>query len=872
MDAKSIKIEGVQKGFLVNFEVTQTFIHSEKVSKEVHYVFPNDLKICIYDTIFVVGEEIIKPILQSKNEAKNTYNEAIKSGRTAVFGSNINNGLTEFKLGNVQPGIECKVILKIAFTAQLTKEKEFFLKFPLDVYTPTGSVGCLQASEVSFQLSADKEKIKRIASNIKNGEFNEEDKKFTIKDKIESNDNENSIIITFETNEKIQCSALLTPSNLPNFDGCALLISPNLDATNQSHSEFVFVVDCSGSMSGNSIKKAGECLELFIKSLPTNSYFNVIQFGSRFHKLFENSELYNEQTAQTAINLAQKLSASLGGTNIYSPLKNIFQTENLHGQRQVFVMTDGEVFDSTKIMELVSKNSEKNRIFSIGIGRGCDAGLIEGIANASGGKCDFVQKGDSIGEKVIPQLRSSLHPSLNSIEIHIEGENNDSFEISPFPLPQINPNGASVVYLRMKKKEENSFEKGILITGNYGEKTVEIPFPIENIEYTQLFDEDKFGCSGGLNVGKAILPLFAFSILQKFERKSNISKEEEKKAIELSVSSGVLCKFTGFVGSTLLPTESYHGELFSYSTSHSCRSSAKSCCLGSATASSATSSGLPNSPTSSGLPNSPTSSGLPNSPTSSGLPNSPTSSGLPNSPTSSGLPNSPTSSGLLNSPTSSGLPNSPTSSGLPNSPTSSGLPNSPTSSGLLNSPTSSGLLISAKSSGLLNSPTSSGLLNSAKSSGWVNRATSNLKPFSLECLGSKQAVPKTAPRSLGFGASCKQSDSYFGSNDNKKENDNDLMEIIRCQNFSGFWENLEEVKRITGLKVDHIDEILVDDETIKNNCVATILAIAAIRVKSADKKNSWIMIVEKALNWLAKMLPKVDIEEVISRIEKLITK
>ncbi|KAK8895163.1 von Willebrand factor A domain-containing protein 5A [Tritrichomonas musculus] len=832
MDAKSIKIEGVQKGFLVNFEVTQTFIHSEKVSKEVHYVFPNDLKICIYDTTFVIGEEIIKPILQSKNEAKNTYNEAIKSGRTAVFGSNINNGLTEFKLGNVQPGIECKVILKIAFTSQITKEKEFFIKFPLDVYTPTGSVGCLQASEVSFQLSADKEKIAKITSNIKNGEFNEEEKKFTIKDKIDRNDNENSIIITFETNENIQCSALLTPSNFPNFDGCALLISPNLDTTNQSHSEFVFVADCSGSMGGNSIKKAGECLELFVKSLPTNSYFNVIRFGSKFHKLFENSELYNELTAQTAINLAQNLDASFGGTNIYPPLENIFQTENLHGQRQVFVITDGEVFDSEIVIELVSMNSEKNRIFSIGIGRGCDAGLVEGIANASGGKCDFVQEGDSIGEKVIPQLRSSLHPSLNSIEIHIEGENNDFFEISPFPLPQINANGARVVYLRMKKKEENSFEKGILITGNYGEKTVDIPLPIENIEYTQLFDEDKFGCSSGLNVGKAILPLFAFSILQKFERKSDISKDEEKKAIELSVSSGVLCKFTGFVGSTLLPTESYHGELFRYSTSHgfgcgnSTASRTQSCGWGNSTASSVTSCGWGNSTASRTQ-----------------------SCGWRNSTASRTQ-----SCGWRNSTASRTQ-----SCGWGNSTASS-----VTSCGWGNSTASS-----VTSCGWGNSTASS-----VTSCGWGNSTASRTQSCGWGSSGIKQE--KTIPRAYGFGSFCKSA-GYFGSdkdgtNDNKIENGSDLMKIIRCQKFSGFWENLEEVERITGLKVDHIDEIVVDDEAIKNNCVATISAIAAIRVKFAGEKNSWMMIVEKALEWLAKMLPNVDVEIVISKIEKLVTK
>lgn len=113
-------------------------------------------------------------------------------------------------------------------------------------------------------------------------------------------------------------------------------------------------------------------------------------------------------------------------------------------------MTDGEVDNVGRVIELSSSHSRDNRCFTIGIGRGCDAGLVEGIARSSGGLSDFVQEGDSISDKVIPQLKSSLYPSITFLEIHIEGQKTDSFEISPYPLPFINSNGSSVIYLRRK--------------------------------------------------------------------------------------------------------------------------------------------------------------------------------------------------------------------------------------------------------------------------------------------------------------------------------------------------------------------------------------------------------------------------------------
>ena len=62
-------------------------------------------------------------------------------------------------------------------------------------------------------------------------------------------------------------------------------------------------------------------------------------------------------------------------------------------------------------------------------------------------------------------------------------------------------------------------------------------------------DENKFGCSDDKNVGKAILPLFAFSFLKKLEiqfKNKTISDEIKAKAVEVSLVSGVLCRYTGY--------------------------------------------------------------------------------------------------------------------------------------------------------------------------------------------------------------------------------------------------------------------------------------------------------------------------------------
>ena len=103
-------------------------------------------------------------------------------------------------------------------------------------------------------------------------------------------------------------------------------------------------------------------LILFLKSLPTNCFFNLIGFGSYYRSLFQESQPYNETTLGDACAYVQKMKADLGGSNLLLPLEFIFEKPTRPGvNRTVFLLTDGGVSNTIEVVDLVRRNSYTTR-------------------------------------------------------------------------------------------------------------------------------------------------------------------------------------------------------------------------------------------------------------------------------------------------------------------------------------------------------------------------------------------------------------------------------------------------------------------------------------------------------------------------------
>ena len=187
---------------------------------------------------------------------------------------------------------------------------------------------------------------------------------------------------------------------------------------NDTPALFIFLVDQSGSMRGNSIDLVKKALVLFIQSLPQKSYFQLIGFGTNFRKYNESPIEYNKDNVKKILEVINGLQANMGGTNISEPLYDIFESKIYDGiplAKNIFLLTDGQVYNRESCINLISTNSIRFRIHAIGIGNDFDKILIERAGKLGNGTSSFVENVNKINEVVIETLNKCLRPYLVNI-------------------------------------------------------------------------------------------------------------------------------------------------------------------------------------------------------------------------------------------------------------------------------------------------------------------------------------------------------------------------------------------------------------------------------------------------------------------------
>lgn len=200
-----------------------------------------------------------------------------------------------------------------------------------------------------------------------------------------------------------------------------------------------FVLDTSGSMSGDKIDQAKAALRTFLGSLRGEDMFQVVTFASSVQTFFESPQRATPENLEAARKRVDAVQA-MGGTNIGDALRQALEAQTPVADAdgpwlsQVVFLTDGQptvgltnpkdILDLTRLVD-----KQQMRVFALGVGNEIDVRLIDDLVQQHRGARDFVRNKEKIEVKVDALCQKIAQPALCDVEVRCDGL--DSFDVHP---------------------------------------------------------------------------------------------------------------------------------------------------------------------------------------------------------------------------------------------------------------------------------------------------------------------------------------------------------------------------------------------------------------------------------------------------------
>uniref|UniRef100_H3B1P8 von Willebrand factor A domain containing 5A n=1 Tax=Latimeria chalumnae TaxID=7897 RepID=H3B1P8_LATCH len=572
---KAISVEVQVKSFVVDVASTLLYKNEEENPVEAVFVFPIEEGCTVYSFEAMVDGKKIVAEIQERQQARDTYDDAISSGEEAFLLEEDESSSDIFtcSIGNLPPNQEAAV--SISFVKELLIEADGALRFVLPAvlnprYTPqdaekpsvTSHIPYVPKGEIPYNLKLSAQiqhpsGISRVQSNcsLTPLQYLKEDKTSAQVSLSEEQKFDKDVELLIYYNEVNKPSIILeagvqTASAVAGTlmgDPIAMLnFYPKFPEklTQSTCGEFIFLVDRSGSMADSSsnqlegptrIDSAKETLLLLLKSLPVGCYFNIYGFGSHFESFFPESVEYTQENMENALEKVKSMDADFGGTEILNPLKDIYSKACRPEQpRQLFVFTDGEVGNTKQVIEEVRKNASSHRCFSFGIGEGASTALIKGIAKAASGTYEFITEDERMQPKALRSLKCALQPTVKGISLNWQlPAGLQAVQLSKTPVAMFKGQ-RSILYAQLKGKLDEKSKAVATLEYTFMEQVIQnkLVFSLQPEEDSRL----------------TVHHLAAKVMIDDLEDSSQSdSEDEKKKIIELSMQAGVISSHTSFI-------------------------------------------------------------------------------------------------------------------------------------------------------------------------------------------------------------------------------------------------------------------------------------------------------------------------------------
>jgi Ca-activated chloride channel homolog len=424
---EEVRAEVSINDLLAEVEVVQRYRNPEDTTIEAVYTFPLPLDAVLLGFEIEIGDQELKGIVVEKPEAADRYEDAITDGDAAVLLEQSRLGLYTASVGNLLPGETASIRFRYGHLLRWNGDSVRF-QMPTTIAPRYGDPAAAalaphQYPEYAFDAERRFHLRVTVRGLLKDARFQSPSHAVSVASTpevaiIDLSGNpvmDRDFVLEAQASVSGSCSALVAPD----LDGWVAQASfcPEIQGSGQHERRSIkILVDCSGSMSGDSIAQAREALNRILDSLHEDDLFDVLAFGNDCRALFDKETPVSETAISQAKQFVRTLDADMGGTEIGQALKAAYRIGSAGGlPRDLLIITDGEVWDQDDVIS--SAKSSGHRIFTVGVGSAVAEGLVRGLADVTGGACELVAPSEDMATRIHRHFQRMYAPRADNVSI-----------------------------------------------------------------------------------------------------------------------------------------------------------------------------------------------------------------------------------------------------------------------------------------------------------------------------------------------------------------------------------------------------------------------------------------------------------------------
>ena len=429
LDGRTIALRGVSirvalRDLICETEVIQKYQNSENTNIEAVYTFPLPVDAVLLDLEVKLAGKTLRGCVIERKAAQEKYEDAVTSGDSAVLLEQNGDGLYTMNLGNLLVGETAEIRFRYAMLLNWNGDT-LRVMIPTTLAPRYGVPSGLQPHEVpehSLMVEYPLDLAVTVAGALANAAVECPSHAVTIERSQEAArlrlETGATLDRDFVLNVRAPTAAASVATAYPDGEGYVVLASlrPEFPAQSESGPRSIkIVVDCSGSMNGDSITQARTALRAILDQLRPIDEFNVVAFGSTQKQLFARQTAVEVVPLGRAACFVDALAADMGGTEMQAALARAMALPGKVEQADILLITDGEVWNYEVTAALAVKTH--HRIFTVGVGSAVAEAVVRQLSAATGGACELVSARENMTATIVRQFQRIYQPYAVSTQV-----------------------------------------------------------------------------------------------------------------------------------------------------------------------------------------------------------------------------------------------------------------------------------------------------------------------------------------------------------------------------------------------------------------------------------------------------------------------